>query len=632
MSTDPGFTSCDDLLTAPTPFDGDVLDPQIEHLPLHQLRWENFQKLCAQLIQHHYEHITQTFEYGRSGQAQEGIDVTWRLPLSSKRHVAQVKRWKKIGAADIENWVREFCEGALADDTEMYLLCLSNDLLDTQLVEAWGRAQRVLEAREVRSEIWHKEHIETLLRHAPDLVRTFFSQAIMERFCHLPSMPEPQPHTYRAHFNEVGDTFVTLENTSVRFELCVPTPNNLKPSAILTFGRSDLNGIILGLNGEELVSWLQWAGHYRKGDKVPFSHPSHTRPQAFVLNARQARLILEARELEELIWVLQHAWEPYRNAVEALDRNWQILRFKRLERDADGVYGLYSLSKPLWRLIIDYVRAHDYSQGDSPEHIFENPGNGVLKVFVPTRTAELDPGFHLITYVYLEGGLTAGLHEENLTLGWSPARIGGGTPHWSPRKQWDAEFTHHWFAHVLIPRVLRWYESQEFQRLSWLNKVRQTLSGSVPRYQLENHFYSSARLQCRALEETLTREQTIACLRQMQSHFYVDNREAAIEPALVVAVLTCIAELAQALPECHYSYVKSNLSLGQSPLMEGIDRLLAKPSKLNTATWLEMALRSLICCCETSDSLTDAQYRWLRHHLEPLWGRMREDLLCDQFR
>lgn len=632
MSNDPVFTSCDDLLTAPTPFDGDVLDPQIEHLPLHQLRWENFQKLCAQLIQHHYEHTTQTFEYGRTGQAQEGIDVTWRLPLARKRHVAQVKRWKKIGAADIEKWVSEFCDGTLVDGTEMYLLCLSNDLLDTQLIEAWAKAQRVLETRGVRSEIWHKEHIEQLLRHAPDLVRTFFSAAIMERFCHTPSMPEPQPHTYRSQFTEAGDTYLTLENTSVRFELCVPTLNNLKPSAILTFGRVDLNGIILGLYGEELVSWLQWAGHYRKGDKVPFAHPSYTQPRQFVFSARQVRLLLEADELEELIWVLKQAWEVYRNAIEALDRNWQILRFNRLEPDANSAYGLYRLSRQLWRLVIQYVRAHSYENGDSPEHIFDNPGNGVLKVFVPRQTAELDPGYHLITYVYQEGGLTAGLYEENLTLGWSPARINGGTVHWSPRKQWDAEFTHDWFANVLIPRVLRWYERKEFQRLSWLNQARQKLAGSVPQYELENHFHSMARLECRSLEEARTPEQTIACLRQMQSHFYIDNREALIEPEWVAAVLTCIVELAHTLPECHHSYVKNNLGLRDSPLIEGLEQLLAHPAELSKTLCLDRALSSVIICCETSASLTDANYRWLRHHLGPLWQRMREDLLCDKFR
>jgi hypothetical protein len=630
MTDDFNDTSADDLLSDPTPFKGDVLDPQIESLPLNQLTWINFEKLCARLI--HHCHDVRTFRYGRSGQKQEGIDITWRLPNASKRHVAQVKHWKQIKAKNITDWVKAFEGGRLCHQTQKYILCLSTDIEhDRDACDAWDAAVQQLAEKGIDAELWDRSGLVERLRGAPQIVQTFFSKAIRERFCHELPMPEPKTkaQTFRRHFCSTYEYFVTLENTTVRLEVLLPSEKNLKPSAILSFGRQDLSGIILGLDSEELVSWLQWANHYREGD-VPFAPASHTDEQQFILCARQSRLTLEKNELDDLVLTLKQAWPHYLAAIEALEKSWQVLRFKPLRNDSRHVYALYSVSRPLWRVIVDYMREHHYSKGDSPEHIFENPGNGTLKVFVPRSTESLDAGYHLITYVYVEGGLATGLHVPDLTLGWSSTTLHGGSTQWSPRKQWNAEFTHHWFAHVLMPRVLRWYSRLENQKMSWLDKL---LGNGNADYSeaLADHFYSAARISMPNLSEFCSAEQTISCLHQMQSHFSMDRRHAPIEPELQETVIKCVEELAHKLSPCHHAYVKSNLGLGSEPLGEGLRKLLATPPDRTSVTQLEMALRSIICCCETGYRMTDIEYRWLTHTLTPLWLRMREDMLCDMF-
>lgn len=631
MTVDFNDTSADYLLSDPTPFEGNVLDPQIESLPLHELTWTNFEKLCARLIHHCYD--VRTFRYGRAGQKQEGIDITWRMPNAPKRHVAQVKHWKKIKAKHITDWVNAFRNGKLSGETQKYILCVSINIDggDTDACDAWDEAIQQLAKQGIDTEIWDRSHIDGLLRGAPQIVQTFFSKAIRERFCHELPLPQPKPEakTFRRHFCSTYESFVTLENTTVRLEVLLPCENHLKPSAILSFGRQDLSGIILGLSSEELVSWLQWSSHYRAGE-IPFAPASHVNEQQFVLCPQQSRLTLEKNELDDLILTLKQAWPHYLAAIEAIEKGWQALRFKRLRNDSGHVYALYSVSRPLWRVIVDYMREHHYSKGNSEEHIFEHPGNGTLKVYVPRPTESLDTGFHLITYVYLEGGLTTGLHVPDLTLGWSPSTLHGANKQWSPRKHWNAEFTHNWFGNVLIPLVLRWYARRENQQMSWLGKL---LDNASPDHStaLENHFYSAARISSQTLSEFRTAEQTISCLHQMQSHFCMDRRYAEIELELLETAIKCVEELAHKLPQSHHSYVKSNLGLGSEPLGEGILKLLAKRTDQTSVTQLEMTLRSIICCCETGHTLTDIEYRWLTHTLNPLWLRMREDMLCDMF-
>lgn len=638
--------SPDDLLAEPTPFEGHVLDPQIETLPLHDLTWPNFEKLCARLIQHRYD--VRSFKYGRPGQAQEGIDVTWRLPAAQKRHVAQVKHWKQIKASDIKQWVAHFCNGKLATQTQHYILCLSIDVDDDRKAyHAWDAAEQSLAAQGIDAQLWDKSCIVELLREAPHLVQTFFSKAIKERFCNELPMPEPDSQTFRPRYVSIQDSLVTLENTTIRLELLTPTQENPRPSAILSFGRADLSGIILGLDRDEVVAWLQWVSHYQEGDAVPFAHRSYNNDQKYILSTQQSRLTLEKQELDDLIWALKQAWGPYRAAIETLEAKWQVLRFKRLHRDAGNTYGLYRISRALWRLICDYTRQHQSDDGDSPEHIFESSGSGMLKVYVPRKTSDLDAGHHLIAYVFQEGGHINGFGEDMITLGWSPTKIHGGAVQFSPRKQWNAEITHQWFAEQLIPRVLRWYERQQYQNLSWLNKLRHTLNGAdlngatsnvatsnvaPARHQLEGHFYSKAGMATRAFNEFRSARETIQSLHQMQSHFSVYQRDAAIEPALVQVATACVEELAHKLPECHHDYVRGNLGLDSRPLGEGILHLLANLEGRAGAARLEMTLRSIICCCETTHDLSDTDYRWLTHSLMPVWLRMREDMLCDMFR
>jgi hypothetical protein len=75
-------------------------------LPFGELTWENFERLCYRLAGQN-ERIEYIARYGRSGQAQQGIDIFVRL-ANGKYEVWQAKRYEAISASDVKAIVKTF--------------------------------------------------------------------------------------------------------------------------------------------------------------------------------------------------------------------------------------------------------------------------------------------------------------------------------------------------------------------------------------------------------------------------------------------------------------------------------------------------------------------------------------------
>ncbi|HGM5578580.1 TPA: restriction endonuclease [Pseudomonas putida] len=618
------------LLADPKPINADSIEPRLGTLPWEQMHWEDFEKLCARLIQRqHLSSGTQVFQYGTSGQRQAGIDIIWKATGADKFSVAEVKHWETVRPANIQTWLKAFLAGEHATNSRLWVLCLSTALRgNSKLVMAWDAAKATLEAHGIQALVWDRCIIEEHLRSTPQLVECFFSKALRDRFCYTLSMPTEAPHLFRRTHTYHADSRLTVENESVRIEFILPSRHSPHTSAILSFARSNLEGVSLALDGKDLVRWLQWAGHPHDPLAGPFTLPLSD-PDRFLLTTSKFQLSLDRSEFKQLDWCLQQAWTHYLCAVQALENDWRCLRFKSQGEAGHRVHALISLPRSLWCLLMDYASEHDYAKGDSDEHIFE-AANSALKVFSPTTTAALDSGFHLISYAYDEGGPT-GRHAPHVRICWSPDNLRHSSSQWGPRGQWDAEFTHDWLISTLLPNVQNWYRHQAQQNLSWLAHPLEKITGTVPVVVLEDHVHSLARLGVRQIAEVTTLEELTSCLHAMQSHFSCMLTGAGLEQELLDGVLRGVQHLAYRLPEQHHNYLRGNLQLKQRPLIESLDELIATPHpRPITANELEMALRSLICCCETAEG-ADKDLKWLKQVLEPVWARMREDLLCEMF-
>jgi len=109
--------------------------PQVEtrtpELPFDRLSWKDFERLVYRLVLKN-SGVEYCAQYGRSGQARDGIDVFGRL--SGGKHVCwQVRNRKDVSASDITNAVDDFLKGKWAASSERFVLCVRASLANTRL-------------------------------------------------------------------------------------------------------------------------------------------------------------------------------------------------------------------------------------------------------------------------------------------------------------------------------------------------------------------------------------------------------------------------------------------------------------------------------------------------------------------
>ena len=187
------------LVVPPTP--SDVPPPvttRHQLLPLDQIPWENFERLCLRLLRIDAKRITVSAEtagasaglYGLRGQAQHGIDVYARDPLvpgespRTRRYVTlQSRRTKGVTKAQLKDSVAEFLDGRWAAISRKFIYATSASVHSTDLVDAIDKLASTLANDEITFEIWDQDTISKHLKAHPNIVDDFFGRAWVEGFC-----------------------------------------------------------------------------------------------------------------------------------------------------------------------------------------------------------------------------------------------------------------------------------------------------------------------------------------------------------------------------------------------------------------------------------------------------------------
>jgi hypothetical protein len=154
----------------------------VQDLPLHQLTWENFERLCLRVIESEST-IEQCLEYGTRGQDQHGIDLLARNRNHGGISVYQCKRVKTFGPASIETAVTRFLEQSWAGIATSFVLCTSNDLRTTDCADEIVLQEKRLLEYKTGFEVWSSTRISGKLKKLPELVYDFFGPAWLVAFC-----------------------------------------------------------------------------------------------------------------------------------------------------------------------------------------------------------------------------------------------------------------------------------------------------------------------------------------------------------------------------------------------------------------------------------------------------------------
>ena len=147
---------------------------RLRELPCDQLSSQDFERLVFSLARTNADVVSCAL-YGRSGQAQDGIDVYARL--TGGGHICwQARNRKDVSASEIEKAVDDFLNGRWAASTKHFVLCVRASLADTKLqdtVEA--QAARLLEKGIVFEGVDGIQLSEKLRSH-PQIVDDFFGR------------------------------------------------------------------------------------------------------------------------------------------------------------------------------------------------------------------------------------------------------------------------------------------------------------------------------------------------------------------------------------------------------------------------------------------------------------------------
>ena len=172
-------------------------------LPVDQLSWEDFERLCLRLLEQDAEVVhtqvagrvgeeTESLVrlYGVSGQAQLGIDVYARVPVRLgetppvRLYVClQARRIKEVTKADLSSSVGDFLRGKWSLVSRKFIYATSGSTRSTTLADESERLASRLATESVEFEVWDREKISARLKTCPELVDDFFGRAWVKRFC-----------------------------------------------------------------------------------------------------------------------------------------------------------------------------------------------------------------------------------------------------------------------------------------------------------------------------------------------------------------------------------------------------------------------------------------------------------------
>ena len=175
--------------------------PQV--LPVDQLSWQNFERLCLRLLEQDAEpvHVAETGPaaratapatrlYGVRGQAQAGIDMYARDPLvlgeapPARRFVSlQARRIKELSPAALKSSVDDFLEGKWAPASRRFIYATSASARSAKIADEIETLASRLSDESIEFVVWDDEEISTRLKQCPGLVDDFFGRAWVEDFC-----------------------------------------------------------------------------------------------------------------------------------------------------------------------------------------------------------------------------------------------------------------------------------------------------------------------------------------------------------------------------------------------------------------------------------------------------------------
>ncbi|CAI2408888.1 Predicted NTPase (NACHT family) [Serratia fonticola] len=149
-------------------------------LPFAELTWENFEKLCYRLAGKDADVESHSL-YGRTGQAQQGIDIFARK-RNGRYNSWQAKRYKKYTHNDLNSACATFLSGGWAGKTDIFYIAVQCPVDDVNLQDAIEKQAKNFRAQNIVLKVLGGHDLCTDLRDHPDIVLEFFGRECAKHF------------------------------------------------------------------------------------------------------------------------------------------------------------------------------------------------------------------------------------------------------------------------------------------------------------------------------------------------------------------------------------------------------------------------------------------------------------------
>lgn len=236
----------------------------------------------------------------------------------------------------------------------------------------------------------------------------------------------------------------------------LPSINDPNGNCILTFKNISLRGMTIKLESKDILNYLF------RGVKTDLIHglrafTKNKDSNTYEILLGNCKFNLEKFEVHELCLIIDHFFEKYINSLIELERYWATENF--LPHSLKKGYKLIKIKRSLWREILEFTKLHDYENGTSDWHIFDQ-NNYRIQICTVTPTHQLDVGYHSFIHPCSEDEdelLTLSSPEDFIWLTWKPEdRI--ETPKdirkINPKMIWNCEITYNWIIEFLLPKVV----------------------------------------------------------------------------------------------------------------------------------------------------------------------------------
>ncbi len=158
------------------------IESKLTELPLKEMSWENFERLCLRMVQEVDSFsIGQCDTYGRKGQKQEGIDI-YAKNSNGLYQTYQCKRYQSLSVKKLEQFFEEFKSGDWFSKTVKFNLCTSAEFADVNLQKKFEEIKEEFKDR-IDIEKWDNSFINRELKKHPLVVYDFFGEEWCKCFC-----------------------------------------------------------------------------------------------------------------------------------------------------------------------------------------------------------------------------------------------------------------------------------------------------------------------------------------------------------------------------------------------------------------------------------------------------------------